>query len=438
MRWRDQTGSVRAAAAAASPAARRAGGGRATIAVLLDSPGHLPVHACWPGIADAARARDVNLAVFAGGVLGAAGSEGLHRNFVFDLCGARGRRRGRPAGRRARQRAGPGAVAELCARLAPMPLATLTLGPPDVPRLTLDQERGMRQAIVHLVAVHGCRRLAFVRGPSMNDEAERRYALYRAVLAEEGLEVDPALICDGTSRRRPARQRSRCLVDERRVTFDALVAANDYMALGAMEALEARGIDVPADVAVIGFDDIEDARFSSPPLTTVRQPLYQQGEAALERVLAQLEGADVALNTVARDGAGRAPVVRLSDRSGRPGRAGPITPHPTRGVEACWPSTATMSLARAGARGPRRRHRAAAGWECQLLDAFEAELRGAGAGLFAADARPPARRRRRRPATTWRAWQRLVSAMRRWLFPALAASSAAGRTRRIVWHEARI
>ena len=76
--------------------------------------------------------------------------------------------------------------------------------------------------------------------------------------------------------------------------FDGLVAANDYMALGAIPALQERDLQVPSDVAVVGFDDIEDARFSTPPLTTARQPLYQQGEAALDLVLAQIEGAEVA------------------------------------------------------------------------------------------------------------------------------------------------
>ena len=66
-----------------------------------------------------------------------------------------------------------------------------------------------------------------------------------------------------------------------------------------MGALEERGLQVPSDIAVIGFDDIEEARFSTPPLTTIRQPLYQQGEAALDLVLAQLEGHEVALRASA-------------------------------------------------------------------------------------------------------------------------------------------
>ncbi len=233
-----------------------------------------------------------------------------------------------------------------------------------MPRLTLDQDRGLRQAILHLITVHGCRRLAFVRGPAMNDEAERRYALYRTVLAEEGLEVDPALICDGTFEKPAGEAAVARLVDDRRVAFDALVAANDYMALGALEALEARGIDVPGDVAVVGFDDIEDARFSSPPLTTVRQPLYQQGEAALDRVLAQLEGRPVELDTVhatelvvrrscgcLTDPAGRAGAAAAPPaRRGRRGAAGAGRGRSAR-TSWCAPSTARTRRCRPAGKG---------------------------------------------------------------------------------------
>ncbi|HVY37259.1 MAG TPA: SpoIIE family protein phosphatase [Polyangia bacterium] len=441
MRWRDQTGSVRAAAASGPPAARRPGGGRPTIAVLLDNLGTYQ-STVLAGIADAARARDVNLAVFAGGVLGGAGTEGQHRNFVFALCGPAAVDGAVLLGGALGNARGPAAVAELCARLAPMPLASLTLGPPDVPRLTLDQDRGLRQAILHLITAHGCRRLAFVRGPALNDEAERRYALYRTVLDEEGLAVDPALICDGTFEKPAGEAAVARLVDERRVAFDALVAANDYMALGALEALEARGLDVPGDVAVVGFDDIEDARFSSPPLTTVRQPLYQQGEAALDRVLAQLEGRPVELDTVHATEL----VVRRScgclTTTTPLGESPPRDPgaarHPRAGgVEALLAQDGD-DLREELVRSVHGADTALlAGWEGQLLDAFEAELRGAGAGLFAA-----ALNRLLADVSAAgddvAAWQRAVSAMRRWLLPALVAEPHRWAHAEDVWHGARI
>ncbi len=393
MRWRDQTGSVRAA-----------GGGRPTIAVLLDRLGTYQA-TVLAGIADAARARDVNLTVFAGGVLGAPGNEGLHRNFVFALCGPRAVDGAVVLGGALGNALGPVAVEELCARLGPMPLATLTLGPAHVPCLTLDQDRGLREAILHLIVVHGCRRLAFVRGPAMNDEAERRYALYRMVLAERGLKVDPALICDGTFEKPAGEAAVARLVDDRQAKFDAVVACNDYMALGALEALEARGIDVPGDVAVIGFDDIEDARFSSPPLTTVRQPLYQQGEAALDLVLAQLAGRSVDMNAVhATELVVRRSCGCLTDRSG--------TIH-----------GADTALS--------------AGWEGQIVDAFEAELRGAGVGLFAA-----ALNRLLADVSAAggdvAAWQRAISTMRRRLLPALVGEPQRWAQAEDIWHGARV
>ena len=165
--------------------------------------------------------------------------------------------------------------------------------------------------------------------------------------------------------------------------FDALVAANDYMALGAIPALQERDLRVPSDVAVVGFDDIEDARFSTPPLTTVRQPLYQQGEAALELVLAQLDGAEVAPQTTAATEL----VVRQSCGclSGlmRPGRVGTGHPDVDRRSRACSSSTATTSPARSRARStaPTRRCRRAgtARWSTRSRPSCA----GAGAGLFA-------------------------------------------------------
>jgi sigma-B regulation protein RsbU (phosphoserine phosphatase) len=435
MRWRDQSGPARAQRAD-RVAAEVDGGKRPTVGVLIDSLRNSYQTTMLAGLAEASSRRNVNLVVFAGGVLGAPGPSGTYRNFVFDLCDRESLDGvlllGGPLG----NHLGPAAVAELCARLAPLPLACVAMSVPGVPSLRVDDGVGMRQAIEHLLARHGCRRIAYIRGPAMSAEAERRFEIYRAVLAEHGLDVDPDLLCTGNFEKASGEAAVELLLDDRKVNFDALVAGNDYMALGAIPALEARGLQVPADVPVVGFDDIEDARFATPPLTTVRQPLYQQCEAALDLVLAQLEGQPVPPETTALTEL----VVRQSCGciSGlvRPGRAGPITmtSTPLESLLADHGEDLRRHVGRAvrGADGALPE-----GWDRQLLDAFEAELRGAAAGLFT--------------TTLDRllgsvaaagddvgAWQGMVSALRKLLVPALPSEPLRWVQAEDLWHEARI
>src|SRR5581483_5247471 len=263
---------------------------RPTIGVLVDWLKDWYQSALFAGLVAAARSRDVNLTVFAGGLLGGPANDGIHRNFVFDLCTARNVDGVVLMAGAIGNHLGTLPIERLAHRLAPLPMVSLAVGLPGVPSLLLEEEPGMRQALEHLMMRHGCRRIAFIRGPSVNAEAERRYHLYRSVLEENGVAVDPALVCEGTFNRSAGAAAIKTLVDERRVSFDAVVACNDIMALAAMSALRARGIEVPSDVAVIGFDDMEAARFASPPLTTIRQPLNEQGALALDLVLAQMNG----------------------------------------------------------------------------------------------------------------------------------------------------
>ncbi|WP_281252441.1 LacI family DNA-binding transcriptional regulator [Sporomusa malonica] len=80
------------------------------------------------------------------------------------------------------------------------------------------------------------------------------------------------------------------LIDSQQ-SFDAIFAANDMMAIGAIEALTERGLKIPEDVAVVGYDDIRMAGWYKPALTTVRQPVYDMGLAAVEILLKQITGA---------------------------------------------------------------------------------------------------------------------------------------------------
>jgi DNA-binding LacI/PurR family transcriptional regulator/signal transduction histidine kinase len=263
---------------------------RPTIGVLVDWLEDVYQNAVLSGILAAARESDVNVICFAGGVLGSPDTFGARRNGVYDLAspqtvdglvvlsGTMG------------NHVGPEALARFCARYRGLPLSSIGVPLPDIASFLVDNGGGMEAAMRHLIGVHGYRRIAFVRGPEVNEEAERRFGVYREMLAAHGLPFDPDLIAPGNFQAQAGADAVRLLIDERGRGFDALVAANDHMALGAIEVLRARGRRIPADVAVVGFDDVEDARFAPVPLATVRQPLRAQGRLAAESVIRRVRG----------------------------------------------------------------------------------------------------------------------------------------------------
>jgi DNA-binding LacI/PurR family transcriptional regulator/serine phosphatase RsbU (regulator of sigma subunit) len=185
---------------------------------------------------------------------------------------------------------GPEHLAQYCERFRPLPICSV----PDVAadwcsRVHVDNEPGMRAVLRHLIGTHGYRRVAFVRGPAESDEAELRFRVYREVLAEHGLPFEPELAALGRYILQSGIDAVQLFLDERKLELDAIACANDAMAFGVIEALLARGIDVPTQVAVVGFDDVDLARYYDPPLTTARQPLRDLGRTALEVLIEQLE-----------------------------------------------------------------------------------------------------------------------------------------------------
>jgi len=152
-----------------------------------------------------------------------------------------------------------------------------------VPSVLTDNRAGILEAMDHLVDVHGIRRIAFLKGPEINHEAKARFAAYREALASRGLEEDPSLWIQGDFTRAGAvRALSAHCRGQAKPDFQAVLAANDEMAIGALEALREHGCSVPRDVAIVGFDNIQDAQFVLPSLTTVGQLLIDQGRTAAE------------------------------------------------------------------------------------------------------------------------------------------------------------
>src|SRR5690606_7044008 len=170
----------------------------------------------------------------------------------------------------------------------PLPTCSVGIELPNTPSVSIDNHTGVREALLHLLEEGGRRRIAFIRGPEGNREAEERCSAYRDVLTSHGLGINPDLVVQGDFEAASGSAAIRTLIDERHVAFDAVVAASDLMALGALNALLERGVAVPDKVAIVGFDDIEAARFATAPLTTVRQPLMDLGKRALENVINQV------------------------------------------------------------------------------------------------------------------------------------------------------
>jgi DNA-binding LacI/PurR family transcriptional regulator len=154
-----------------------------------------------------------------------------------------------------------------------------------VPYVDVDQIGGVAAAVRHLVRT-GRRRIATIAGPQDMVAGIDRLSGYRTALGEAG---QVPLIEVGDFTRESGAQAMHRLLDKD-PGLDAVFAASDMMAHGALEALKDAGRQVPGDVAVIGFDDFEISRYSDPPLTTVRQPIQDIGRTMAQQILGLVNG----------------------------------------------------------------------------------------------------------------------------------------------------
>ncbi len=163
--------------------------------------------------------------------------------------------------------------------------------------IVLDHDSAAQLALEHLHAL-GHRRIAVIKGQAFSsDTATRWYATHQAA-QKLGIAIDPELVVqlEGMEpTHEPGYLATRALL-RRDLDFTALFAFNDVSAIGAMRALNEAGLRTPEDVSVVGFDDIQSARYQTPSLTTVRQPLHAMGVLAGKTVLDKIGGQDLALN----------------------------------------------------------------------------------------------------------------------------------------------
>jgi LacI family transcriptional regulator len=154
--------------------------------------------------------------------------------------------------------------------------------------IRIDNRGGARAMTEHLLDL-GHRRIALVLGPPDNEDAIERRRGYEEALSARRVAVDPALLLPGDFTD-GAGERAGLLVADLDPRPTAVFATNDAMAIGCLAGLRGRGLRVPEDVALAGFDDIPFSRYVSPPLTTVQVAISELGSRAAARVVQALAG----------------------------------------------------------------------------------------------------------------------------------------------------
>ncbi len=260
-----------------------------------------PGQEMWLGAVDEAREQGVNLICLVGGVCPKPGTPPSLENVVYEL-------------------ASPETVDVLVVwgsagaglltpwnesdsltffdRYRALPVVNVERPLSGIPCILTNTYDSMCALIEHLIQVHGRRRIALIRGPAGHFESEERTRAWRDTLRIHGLPNDERLMSPPCGWLEQDGAAAMCLLlDERRLRpgddLDAVVATEVQYAVGALRVLQERGIDVPAQLAVAGYNDLALAETIIPPVTAVRKPFYESGRVALRTALALGRGEQV-------------------------------------------------------------------------------------------------------------------------------------------------
>ena len=264
------------------------------IGVFVNSAEDKYENALLQGIFEAVQEQNGNLICFTSGALRSYHGFEAKRNILYDLVDKKmlaGLVIAGTLGHNISQKE----VAQLCNRYRPLPMVSVALMVKGIPALMVDSLGGMQKIVDHLIEAHGYRRIGFICGPLGQREADSRYQAYLNSLEEHGLHFDSDLVAEGDYTRPSGVLAMRRLLHTSGKKLDAVVAANDSMALGAMQMLEEEGLRI----AVTGFDDTDDGRYYKIPLTTVRQSAYEQGYLAGKMLFSMQAGQAVPSETLA-------------------------------------------------------------------------------------------------------------------------------------------
>lgn len=174
-----------------------------------------------------------------------------------------------------------------------VPLVSIALEVPNTLSLVFDNKLSMYSIVKHLIEAHNYTRIAFISGLPSNSEARDRYEGYVAALKEHNIPLDKNYIVEGDFTEDSGSKAVELLFQQIKIKPQAIVASNDQMAVGASHKLKEMGVKIGRDIALTGFDNSDEVKFFTPPLTTVSQPTFKMGSLAAEYICDLLDGKSI-------------------------------------------------------------------------------------------------------------------------------------------------
>ncbi len=267
--------------------------GRKTIGVLIDWTVESYQHTFLSGIMNLSKSRGVNCIVFEGGGVGSPFEYETQRNGIYRLASGKVVDGLIVLSASIAHFIGPEEARAFCENYQPLPLVSISMEIENTISVLVDNRPGMRELLTHLIERHHFRKFGFIKGRAGNQDAEDRVNVFLEVLRERNIHVSPRCVYPGDFTFNSGIEAARYFLKKGISDVDVIVASNDNMAMGLMQELGRRGVRIPEQVAVTGFDDIDFGDYLFPPLSTVRLPIYEQGVTAARLLIDRLEHKEV-------------------------------------------------------------------------------------------------------------------------------------------------